>query len=282
MKKTSSRKLLLFVLLMILICSIVMIIAYRSAGGNSPLGRIAGAVLTPLENLVSKISDGLSNFFGYFYRYNSLVIENQQLREELSEYRNMESAYYSAISENDELRSLSGLIEKHADFVCEPCSVVSIDGSGFQSSMTLGKGSVHGIEVGDTVVTMQNDIECFIGYVSEVGLNYCKVVTVLNLNSKIAAIITRTREVVVAEGNFELASKGLLKVSYLSNEADVRPGDLIETSGGGAYPPGIIIGRVNEFTLESHGISSYASIEPLVDISSLKNVFVVKEFDVSQ
>ena len=85
--------------------------------------------------------------------------------------------------------------------------------------------------------------------------------------------------VVVTNGSFELASDGLLKVSYLENDADLRPGDVILTNGG-AYPPDLIIGKVEEFRQESHGISSYASVRPAVDISQLSTVLVIKDFHV--
>ena len=56
-------------------------------------------------------------------------------------------------------------------------------------------------------------------------------------------------------------------------------GDVILTNGG-AYPPDLIIGRVVAFCQESHGISSYASVEPVVDFSGLSTVLVIKEFHV--
>ena len=59
----------------------------------------------------------------------------------------------------------------------------------------------------------------------------------------------------------------------------LRPGDVILTNGG-AYPPDLIIGKVEEFRQESHGISSYASVRPAVDISQLSTVLVIKDFHV--
>ena len=86
-------------------------------------------------------------------------------------------------------------------------------------------------------------------------------------------------EVVVAGGDFELAGDGLLKVPYLENDANVRVGDTILTNGG-AYPPDLILGRVAEVRQESHGISSYAAVEPAVNLDELSTVFVVKSFSV--
>ena len=51
-------------------------------------------------------------------------------------------------------------------------------------------------------------------------------------------------------------------------------------TNGGAYPPDLILGRVEDFRQESHGISSYAAIRPAVDSTRLSTVFVVKDFNV--
>ena len=105
--------------------------------------------------------------------------------------------------------------------------------------------------------------------------------TVLDISTHVGAVLSRTRETAVSEGSLELLSDGHFKLSYLQNDADVEPGDLVETSGyGGLYPQGLLLGTVVEFLPESHGISSYAVVEPVVPLEELKSVFVVKSFEV--
>ena len=108
-----------------------------------------------------------------------------------------------------------------------------------------------------------------------------KLVDVLKLTDYAAFVqnLTEKDYVVVAGGDFELAGDGLLKVPYLENDANVRVGDTILTNGG-AYPPDLILGRVTEVRQESHGISSYAAVEPAVNLDELSTVFVVKSFSV--
>ena len=97
------------------------------------------------------------------------------------------------------------------------------------------------------------------------------------------AVVSRTREVVVAEGSFELAGDGLLRLSYLQNDSDVLVGDTVETSGyGGIFPKGLLIGTITEVLPESHGISTYAKIQPAVDLTALKKVYIVKSFTITE
>jgi rod shape-determining protein MreC len=61
------------------------------------------------------------------------------------------------------------------------------------------------------------------------------------------ALIFRTREAAVAEGDFSLMSQGLLKLTYLPEDTVLLNGDIIETSGvGGVYPKELRIGTVTK------------------------------------
>ena len=254
-----------------------LLLALSSAVTGKPtfVRNITGAIVTPLQNGVAAATDRFTDLFGYFYRFDALERENAELKRKIQEFEKLEISYNAAIKENSALREAAGIKAKHADFEMELCTVVALTDNGFQSALTLNKGSVSGIEAGDCVITGDG----MVGFVDQVSLNSCVVKTVINVDFNASAAVSRTREVVVTNGSFELASDGLLKVSYLENDADVRPGDTILTNGG-AYPPDLIIGRVVEFCQESHGISSYASVEPVVDFSGLSTVLVIKDFHV--
>jgi rod shape-determining protein MreC len=272
--KLLHSKLCWFAAVLVALC-LLMTLSSTVTGKPSFVRNLTGTLVTPLQNGVAATTDWFSDLFGYFYRYDALERENEELKQKIQQYEKLEIEYYAAVNQNAALREAAGIKAKRAEFELELCSVVSVSGSGFQSSLTLSRGSVSGIEEGDCVITGDG----MVGFVDQVSLNSCVVKTVINVDFNASAAVSRTREVVVTNGSFELASDGLLKVSYLENDADVRPGDTILTNGG-AYPPDLIIGRVVEFCQESHGISSYASVEPVVDFSGLSTVLVIKEFHV--
>ena len=260
-----------------ILVAISLILTLSSAVTGKPtfVRNVAGAIVTPLQNGISAATDWFTDLFGYFYRYDALERKNEELKQKIQQYEKLEIEYYAAVNQNAALREAAGIKAKRAEFELELCSVVSVSGSGFQSSLTLSRGSVSGIEEGDCVITGDG----MVGYVDQVGLNHCVVKTVIHVDFNASAAVSRTREVVVSSGDFELAADGLLKVPYLENDANVRPGDVILTNGG-AYPPELILGRVVEVRQESHGISSYASVRPAVDFDQLSTGLVVKEFHV--
>ena len=272
--KLLRSKLFWFTALLVAVCLALMLWS-GVTGKPSFLSNITGAVVTPLQNGLSRAADWFGDLFGYFYRYDALVAENEALKEQVRQYQALEDRYYASVDQNTALREAAGIKKRHADYDLELCTVVSVAGSGFQSALTLSRGSLAGIEEGDPVITGDG----LVGFISEVGLNYCTVTTVINADFTAAAMVSRTREVVVTEGSFELAAEGRLKVAYLENDADLIPGDRILTSGG-AYPPELIIGTVRSVQPERHGVCSYAALEPAVALDSLSTVFVIKEFDV--
>lgn len=274
--KLNGKKLIVLAVAICVVCCGTMLVSALRPDHPTWLGSALGAVVTPLEEATASVGDAISGFFGYFYRYDALEAENEALRKELAKFQKLENMFYEAINENEQLRKLTEIREKHSDFQCELAAVVSTVDTGIHSSFTINKGTLVGIEAGDCVITDAG----LVGYISEVGPNFSTVVTVLNIEFQATALNTRTRETLVAQGNFDFAPKGMLKLSWLDHDADILKNDVIVTSGSANYPPNLTIGTIRTFAVEDHGISSYATIEPAVDFSRLTDVFVVKAFEV--
>lgn len=72
-----------------------------------------------------------------------------------------------------------------------------------------------------------------------------------------------------------------------ANYAQLLAGDTILTSGlmsGGTatYPSGVVVGYVQEVRSDPGGTSDYAVLTPAADLSALEQVFIIKEFDVTE
>ena len=105
---------------------------------------------------------------------------------------------------------------------------------GAATTLTLDKGSNHGVELGDLVTT----VDGMAGYVSELYSNTCEITTVIDVEMQCGALITRTRETAIAEGDYDLMADGNLRLSYLTEDTSVVIGDTVETSGRGGGAAG--------------------------------------------
>lgn len=247
-------------------------------GRVSPLSSAVGFITTPLQKAVSSVSGQVNDWYDYAFRYEALEEENETLRQRVRELEQNERDADLALEENDRLRALLGIKERNRDFEFEICEVVARGPGDWASTLTLDKGSSSGIEEDDCVITEDG----MVGYVTAVAPTYCEVTTVVDTDMQAGALITRTREITIAEGDYALMEDGLLKLSYLKKDADIVIGDTVETSGsGGVFPKGLMIGAIERIIPEEHGISNYAVVKPFVDVSTVKNVFVIKSFNIT-
>ena len=76
-------------------------------------------------------------------------------------------------------------------------------------------------------------------------------------------------------------ASGQLKLSYLPENTQLIAGDLVLTSGlNGTYPSGLVIGSIAELRTEASGMSRYAVLDPRADLDGVKQVFVIRDFDI--
>ena len=273
--KKNGIKLGIIVLLLALIIGAGSFLRHGNAG---LLQNAAGTVKSPVQRMVSSVAEWLEGAYGYLYEYDSLVAENERLRADLTAAQEEARNGYEAREENERLRKLLNFKEKHSDFELESAKVVSWTTSNWEHSFTISKGSSADIEVGDAVIT---EYGVLVGQITEVGVNWATVKTVIDISTNIGALVAESGSSGLLVGDFAMMQDGCAKLSYLVDGAQVFTGDEILTSGtGGAFPQGLIIGTVATVQGEAGGQIEYGLVKPNCDLTSLVQVFVVKDFEV--
>ena len=269
------------VLLLVIALLLSLLVGISSAlmGGTAdPLSNAATTITAPVRSLVSNVLDWAEGVYNYVFRYEELNTELDTLRKQVADLEAQLRESGEAARENQQLRQLLRLQEKHQDFVFESARVTQRSTTNWESTFTLSKGSSAGVQTGNCVIS---ETGALVGVVEEVGLNYCRVSTVINTDIEMGGICVRTDCAGILEGDFALMSQGRLKLSYLPDDAQLRPGDQILTSGqGDIYPPDLVVGRVEELRSDPSGMMRYAVLKPQARLDSLVEVFIIKEFDV--
>ena len=253
------------------------LLTFFSSSGTT-FSSVMGSVAAPFRAASTAIGDWFEDQQGRFADYNALLEENEALKKQLAEQEEALRQSEEDRAQNQRLRELLGLREQRKDFVLESVNVISQSTSNWTASLTLDHGADYGIAVDNCVITSEGYL---VGIVSEVGSNWCTVLSVTDTDTEIGAQIFRTGEIGVAEGNFDLMSKGKLRMSYISQQSDVMNGDLVVTTGlGGYYPSDLVIGSVEDVRPDDSGLVQYAVVVPKADFEKLTEVFVIKDFDV--
>lgn len=277
MKEFFSRSWLVIVLIAVFLALVMGICSALTGGRVSPISQLVNILASPIQSLTTSISEGVDGYFEKLNDYEILEAENEELKKTLADTEKKLRDAEKATLENDQLRAALDMKVRDESLVFESAEIVSRGDTNLGYTFTLDKGSIHGIAVDNCVVTTEG----MVGYISEVGVNWSIVTTVIDTGMEASAIVSRTREVASAEGDYELMHEGKFKLSYLNKDSQVVRGDTVETSGfGGLFPKGIIIGRVEEIKSEAHGITKYAILSPTVDFANINHVLVIKDFKV--
>ncbi len=256
------------------------IIGFINASGIKPkfVENIVNVIVTPIQKLITNAQGGVNHFFGYFSDVDAIKKENEKLKKENSELTGKLETVKIYENENETLRALLGLKESITEYETEAAQIVSRDPGNWFGTFTVDKGSANGVIVDQAVITNN---KALVGRVYEVGSNWAKVITLIDPQFSAGALIERSGEYSVTEGDAQLEREGKLKLSYISKNTDIIVGDTLVTSGlGGIFPPGLLIGKVQTMKTDVQGISQYAVVEPLYDIGKIKNVLIIKSDDV--
>ena len=265
----------------ILVLAVVLLIMLGAATRSGRIGfvqNVTGVLISPVQKVVSATVNWFDTIYGYLYRYDRMEAENESLRTQLAEAQQSAREGIEATEENERLRELLNLREKHSDYVFESAKVVLWSSSNWSHSFTISKGSSSGIELGDPVVTEYNAV---VGQITELGANWATVSTVIDVDMSVGAFVGSTGTSGIALGEYALMKQGLAKLTYMADGAQIYIGDEVLTSGeGGAFPQGLLIGRVSAVQTEAGGQVMYGLVEPACPFDSLVQVFIIKDFKV--
>ena len=244
---------------------------------SSPLSNLAGIIASPFRSAYAAVTGWIQDKQNYYQDVTALEEENAALKQENSQLRAENRRAEEALEENARFRELLNLRPQTYDWELETADVTEHSVTNWTSSLTLNKGTEHGVEVNDCVIT---ETGALVGLVSAVGYNWCTVLTVVDTDTSLGAQVYRTKDLGMAVGDFSLMEEGRLRLDYLPADCQLLGGDLVVTSGlGGYYPAGLEIGTVEEVQLDDSGAASYAVLTPSAELDNLVEVFIIKSFD---
>jgi rod shape-determining protein MreC len=253
----------------------MMLRAATSVGNASYPANAVSFIVTPIQRVSSQISNAASDLLASFTTYSAVKKENSELKTQLQALTGKLVNYDELQRQNDQYKAYIGIKDANPDFKFASAMVISRDPGQWFSAFTIDKGSIDGIKPKDPVMTADG----LVGYVSEVMPTSCTVTTILDPTTQVGTIISHTGDICVSQGSRELAADGQLKIIDILRNSAVSKGDIIITSGiSGIYPKGLKIGTVGDIKLDSGGMSLYAMIQPMVNISEIKYVSIITDF----
>ncbi len=264
-----------FKIIIVILAALMGLFLFEASTGRlSSPSKIIGTVIEPVQRASSAVVGAVGGFFDQIINSGDYKKENEKLKEEIAGLQSQMTDYENLKSQNEQLKEAAGVKEKHVDYEMLPASVVARDPEQLYS-FTINVGSLDDVAVNDPVITSSG----LVGVVSSVGPTYSYVTTLLSPDLQVACYDIKTGESGLVSGRMDLISSGRCQMQHMEKASNSSNGDLIVTSGAsGIFPTDIVVGSVEEIRISENGISSYLIIQPAVDLATVTDVLVVKNF----
>jgi len=238
----------------------------NSASGLPVLQTVTFSAFAEVQRWITGTITGSQEVWTGYFALRGVHEENTALRRELQTLQIRLQEERAMAQRAEDLRQL---LELHDRAGLETAAAEIIGGAASPEfrTVTIDKGTTSHIHTDMAVLSPAG----VVGRVILASNRAAKVQLIVDRNAAAGAVIERSR----AQGIVFGGGVDQLRMDYVPGTADVKPGDLIVTSGiDGIFPKGFVIGTVE--TVE-HGSGTYHDIvvRPAVDFSRLEEVLVV-------
>ncbi len=254
--------------IILLICSFqLMSISVANRAFPRTGGRLVKAVLTPIETTHHELTETVRQSWNDYIALQGVAVERNELAQRVKALEAQNSRLAELESENERLRGLLSFTDS-TGLTGIAATIIGRDSSNWIRSITIDRGSDHGLRPGLPVV----DGRGIVGQTTVVTANSSKVLLLTDSGSAVASLIQGNRAQGIAEG--ALGKK--LALRYVLKEYKVQVGDRVVASGlDGVFPKGTLVGVITQIPPESPGLFHSIEMESSVDFNRLETVLVV-------
>lgn len=240
-------------------------------GYLTPLSRL---VLTPLVTAQTWISNrfmAVQDLVTSPRDINVLTQRNTDLEAEVANLQTQIIELQQQLGEYQILSALLDFARAYPEYQYVGASVIGRDPSPFVKYIHLNRGTDDGLIRGMPVVTQQG----LVGRISQTTASAALVQLITDPGMAINIRLEPER----VEGVISGSITGDVGLDFIPQEANVKPGDLVLTSGlGGNFPPNILIGQLTSVRSQDYDLFQSASVQTVVDFDQLDIVLVITNF----
>ena len=255
------------------ICGIMIIVSMYFNFRPAFLENAVSFVVTPVQKAVTSVSSWFGDRFEFFTRLGMLDDENNRLKKEIDKLLVENSRLNSVEKENDNLAELLNIKRMFNQLPTIGANVIAKDPGIWYDTFIIDRGASDGLEKNMIVITGGG----LVGMIMKTEINSATVTAIIDDTSSVSAKSSRTGDIGYVRGDLFLMAEGKCRMEFIDSASEIIVGDEIVTSNISAfYPPGILIGYVEEIYLNATG-TKHAVIKVNVDFKHLDSVLVVTE-----
>ena len=259
-------------MLLLALALCVGLIALSLAGLLAPFESLAAAPVNGLAGLLNRIARSVDALIDDVNNLGQLRARIAALEEQLAR-RQLESIQLrEAASDYERLVSLLNYTSALDNQAYLTADVIAVEQTGITRAIIINRGTSDGIAVGMPVTT---DLG-LVGRIIQVSANAAQVQLINDENSAVSSRLQATR----AQGSVIGQASGVLRLTMVDLDEEIRQGDLVITSGlGGNFPADIVVGQVTSVRQFEFELFQEAEARSLIDFERLEQVLVITSFE---
>ena len=228
-------------------------------------------ISTPVQWAATSVFEAIGGVWSRYIYLVDLAEENDRLRFENQRLRAENNLY---LETEQEVRRLRQMLTFRETFPGE-LKAARIVGRGPSEQFRIVRLKIDlgekELEKGMPVVTFDG----LVGQVNRFVGGNADVLLTVDRKSHVPVVVQRNGAQGILRGTGEL-DRYTCEVEYLLRTDEVREGDQLFTSGtGGKFPEGVLAGRIVSVERENLGLFQKVVVEPAVNFSRLREVFVI-------
>lgn len=237
-----------------------------------PIRTAVGYFLLPVQTGVNRVGSAVYSNFKNQEKMRTALADNESLREQVATLTMENTRLQSDSYELSRLRKLYELNQTYGQYRMTGARVIAKDTGNWFHVFRIDKGARDGIKPDMNVVGDGG----LIGIVTDVGDNYATVRSIIDDVSRVSAMAIQSNDTCIVSGNLQLYANGKLKISDITDTADIKDGDAIVTSTvSSKFLPGILIGYAGDLKTDPDRLTRSGTLVPVADFETIQEVLVI-------
>ena len=243
-------------------------------GLMNPIRNTIGYVLVPLQSGVNRVGYGLYEELRDHRSLKAVQEENKRLNEQINLLTEENNRLAQNEGELSRLRDLYALDQDYLQYEKVAARVIAKDSENWFQVFRIDKGSQDGIRVDQNVMANGG----LVGIVTDVGLNYATVRSIIDDESRVSAMCLQSSSTCIVAGDLTLYQQGRLRITDMQKNATIQDGDRIVTSNiSSKFMPGILVGYAVDIQDDEKKLMKTGYLIPAADFDDLTEVLVLKD-----
>jgi rod shape-determining protein MreC len=271
MVERQNRRQRALIITLVVICVLLVTVYSRESkdGLFHRLQRFSLDIVSPLQRGMSKVLSPVKDGVGFLVDLGDARSERDRLEVKVEELQEKVDELEELKLENETLKNMIAVKESRPDLEFLVVDVIGANPDVWEQTVQIGAGYSDGLQEYMAILSEDGSL---IGRIILCTSGASVVQLITDDKSSVGAKLQSNAEMGVVKGE----GPGDVRLELLNQDADVKTGDIVVTSGlGGTCPADIPIGTVSEISERRADLSVGIVIAPRASLTRLDRVMVV-------